>query len=59
VLAIEVKQSSHPTYGDASGLRAFLADHPEAAGGLLLHGGTEIRRLGERILAAPWTAITG
>lgn len=59
VLAIEVKQAGRPTYGDAGGLRAFLSDHPEAAGGLLLHSGREIRRLGDRILAAPWTMVTG
>jgi predicted AAA+ superfamily ATPase len=59
VLAIEVKSSSHVGYGDADGIRAFVADHPEAVGGLVLHSGTEIRWLGEHILAVPWTMITG
>lgn len=59
ILAIEVKQSSHPNYGDANGIRAFLADHPDAVGGLILHSGGEIRWLGERIMAVPWTMITG
>ena len=59
VLAIEVKQTTHPGYGDTSGLRAFLADHPDAVGGLLLHSGGEIRWLGEHILAVPWTMVTG
>ncbi len=59
ILAIEVKQSSRPSYSDASGIRAFLTDHPGAVGGLLLHSGEEIRWLGERILAVPWTMITG
>jgi len=59
VLAIEVKQTNRPGYGDVAGLKAFLADHPDAVGGLLLHGGTETRWLGERILAAPWTMVTG
>jgi predicted AAA+ superfamily ATPase len=59
VLAIEVKQTSRPGYGDTSGLKAFLSDHPQALGGLLLHGGTEIRWLGEHILAVPWTMVTG
>lgn len=58
-LAIEVKQSGRPTFSDAAGLRAFLKDHPTATGGLLLHSGAEIRRLDERILAVPWTMITG
>ena len=59
VLAIEVKLSSHPTYSDANGIRAFLEDHPDAVGGVILHGGTEIRWLGEGIMAVPWTMITG
>ena len=59
VLAIEVKQTSRPGYGDVAGLRTFLGDHPEAAGGLLLHTGTEIRRLGEKIMAVPWSMVTG
>jgi predicted AAA+ superfamily ATPase len=59
VIAIEVKQTRFPAYGDADGLRAFLMDHPDAEGGLLLHSGTDIRRLDEKILAIPWTMITG
>jgi uncharacterized protein len=59
VLAIEVKQTSRPGYGDTNGLKAFLADHPDAVGGLLLHAGTETRWLGERIMAVPWTMVTG
>jgi predicted AAA+ superfamily ATPase len=59
VLAIEVKHTSRPGYGDTMGLKAFLADHPDAIGGLLLHNGVEIRWLGENILAVPWTLVTG
>jgi predicted AAA+ superfamily ATPase len=59
ILAVEVKQSKNPTYSDANGIRAFLSDHPDAIGGLILHSGTVLRWLGERILAVPWTMITG
>jgi predicted AAA+ superfamily ATPase len=59
VLAIEVKQTNRPGYGDTKGLQAFLSEHTEAAGGLLIHGGSEIRLLGEHILAIPWTMLTG
>lgn len=59
LLAVEVKQTNNPSYRDASGLRAFLSDHPHASGGLLVHTGREVRRLGERILAVPWTLVTG
>jgi len=58
-LAIEVKQSTRPVYQDASGIRAFLREYPDTSGGLVLHSGTEIRWLGERIMAVPWTLITG
>jgi hypothetical protein len=53
VLAIEVKQTNRPGYRDANGLQAFLQDHPDAVGGLLLHGGVETRWLGEHILDYP------
>ncbi|MDO9349063.1 MAG: DUF4143 domain-containing protein, partial [Anaerolineales bacterium] len=59
LLAIEVKHSDNPGYGDAAGLRAFLSEYPNASGGLLVHGGREIRRLDEKILAIPWTVVTG
>jgi len=59
LLAIEVKHTANPNYGDAAGLRSFLAEYPKASGGLLLHGGREIRRLDQAILAVPWTIMTG
>jgi hypothetical protein len=59
VLAIEVKLTDHPGYGDTAGLRRFLADQPRAAGGVLIHGGRETRRLDQRIVALPWTSLTG
>jgi hypothetical protein len=40
-------------------LQSFLNHHPETAGGLLLHGGTDIRYLGEKITAVPWSRLTG
>lgn len=54
LLAIEVKHTSHPRYGDASGLRVFLEEHPHTVGGLLLHTGREIRMLDKNIIAVPW-----
>jgi hypothetical protein len=52
---VEVKQTRHI----GNGIRAFLADNPDAIGGLVPHSGTETRGLGERIMALPWTMITG
>jgi uncharacterized protein len=58
LLAIEVKGGTRPGHGDAAGLRLFLAEYGDAVrGALLLHGGTETFRLGERILAMPWWRV--
>jgi len=57
LLAFEVKLTSKPGYGDAAGLRAFLAEHPHTSAGVLLHTGPEIRRLDEKIIALPWVMI--
>ncbi|MBI3241765.1 MAG: ATP-binding protein [Chloroflexi bacterium] len=59
LLAVEVKRTAQPGYADTAGLRAFLADHPKAAGGLLLHGGRDIYYVDKNIVAAPWTVLTG
>ena len=57
--AIEVKMTDNPGYRHAEGLRAFLQEHPTASAGLLLHSGTSVVRLDEKIVAAPWTMVTG
>ena len=59
LLAVEVTETTQVSYNDANALRVFLDEYPEAAGGLLLYGGNAIRRLGERIVALPWTMVTG
>ena len=57
LLPVEVKATSKPTPKDAQGLLAFLAEYPEAPGGLLLHGGEEVFPLVDRVVAAPWWAV--
>ena len=57
LLAIEVKGTETPRYQHAEGLRAFLEAHPHAQGGILLHQGTSVRYLHDRILAIPWTML--
>ncbi len=58
LLAIEVKATRNPGYGDTKGLRVFLAEYPElAVGGLLLHDGRDVSWLGQRILAVPWWQV--
>jgi len=59
LLGVEVKQTTQPRYRDVAGLQAFLTEYPKASGGILLHGGQAIRRLDEKIVAIPWTLVTG
>ena len=58
LLAVEVKRTARPRFADTAGLQAFLEANP-GAHGLLVHGGDEVRRLAQDILAVPWTIITG
>ena len=59
VVGIEVKMTDAPGYRHAAGLVRFLDAHPQAVGGILLHRGQQIRRLDDRIVAVPWTLLTG
>lgn len=54
LLAIECKATARPTTKDARGVRAFLDEHPEAAGGLVVHGGDITSWLADGVLAVPW-----
>lgn len=58
-LAFEVKLTAKPGYHDTENLRAYLDQHPQAAGGILIHCGDEIRRIRQNILAVPWRLISG
>lgn len=44
---------------DTAGLVKFLDEHPQAVGGVPLYGGRQIRRLDEKIVAVPWSLLTG
>lgn len=59
VLAVEAKMTRHPKFADAAALHHFLQMHPDASGGLLLHCGEQILRLGKNIAAIPWTMVSG
>jgi predicted AAA+ superfamily ATPase len=58
-LAVEVRQTDSPGFRDTAGLRAFLGEHPDTSVGLLAHCGREIKRLDKKIIAIPWTLLTG
>jgi hypothetical protein len=58
-MAVDVKSTKNPGYRDIAGLSAFLKENRGAASGLLLHSGREIKRLDEKIIAVPWSMLTG
>lgn len=58
VVAIEVKATRRPGYGDTRHLRLFRdASGDRFRGGLLLHGGEETTRLTDGIVAVPWWKV--
>lgn len=57
LVAFEVKLASSAGFGDTTGLRAFMEEYPECSAGVVVHSGDEVRMLGERIVALPWTAL--
>lgn len=57
LIAIEVKLASSAGYGDTAGLRAFMAEYPTCAAGVVVYSGDEVRVLGERMVAIPWTML--
>lgn len=59
VVGLEVKMTDAPGYRHTAGLKKFLDAHPDAVGGILVHSGTSVRRLDEKIVAVPWTRLTG
>ena len=59
LLGIEAKMSAQVGYGDTVALRRFLNAYPQASGGLVLYQGQSVRHLSNKIVAIPWTLITG
>ena len=58
LLAVELKATTRPSPHDARHLLAFRDEYGDAvAGCLLLHGGKELFRVSERVIAAPWWAV--
>jgi len=59
LVAFEFKLSDTPRLGDAGVLVTFMREHPETSAGVVVHSGGAIRRLSDKIVAVPWTAIAG
>jgi hypothetical protein len=58
LVAIEVKLTTTAHYRDIVGLNRFMKEHHRCKAGVLIYAGDEIVRLGERIVALPWQALT-
>ena len=52
-IAVEVKNGSRWHERDLSGIKAYLESSKSCRAGILAYGGTEIRKLGEKIWAVP------
>jgi predicted AAA+ superfamily ATPase len=60
VVGVEIKASQKVTPSDCTGLRALSAAMPKGRPflrGVVLHGGTEPRSMGEGIYALPWRSL--
>jgi hypothetical protein len=57
LLAVEVKATARPSYGDANALRLFMKEHPETCAGIVVHSGSSIHYLDKKIIALPWTEL--
>jgi hypothetical protein len=54
---VEAKLGPRAHYSDVKGLEVFAKEYPEARAGVLLYCGEEVIRLGERIVALPWSLL--
>lgn len=59
LLAVEVKLTNSLGYRDTAGSRLFLENHPKASGALIVYCGRQVKRLDEKIVAVPWSFLTG
>lgn len=57
--AFEVKLSERVGHSDAKGLTAFMSEYPECRCGAVVYAGSEVRILGEGLIALPWTMLAG
>ena len=57
IVAVELKLTTEPRYEDCANLRLFLEEYPDTVFCLLIHNGSTIRMLHEKILAIPWNTL--
>lgn len=59
ILPIEVKLTTKPGFDDARRIKLFMDHYQNAQAGLVITCGQEVKWLGSRIIAVPWTMLTG
>ena len=57
IVAMKLNFTTEPRYEDSANLRLFLEEYPDTVFCLLVHNGSTIRMLHEKILAVPWNAL--
>lgn len=57
IVAVEIKLTTEPCHEDSANLKLFLKEYPETAFCLMVHNGSTIKMLHEKILAIPWSAL--
>ena len=57
IVAMEINFTTEPRYEDCANLRLFLEEYPDTLFCLLVHNGSTVRMLQEKILAIPWNAL--
>lgn len=59
ILPIEVKVTTKPGFDDASHIKLFMDHYQNAQAGLVITCGQEVKWLGSKVMAVPWTMLTG
>ena len=57
IIAMEINFTTEPCYEDCANLRLFFEEYPDTVCCLLVHNGSTVRMLQEKILAIPWNAL--
>ncbi|MCE5193409.1 DUF4143 domain-containing protein, partial [bacterium] len=56
-LAIEVKLSHNVSYMDARSIAWLMHEDDQCVGGIVIYAGSDVRLLGDHIIAVPWTML--
>lgn len=56
-IAIELKATDRPSFAHVASLKLFLEEYPKTRAGILVHTGSKVEQLGERIYAVPWEQL--